>query len=112
MNLMIIDGNLTKDPVLRRTEGGTVVVEGTIANTERRKDREDTIFLSFTMFGASAETFERFFSKGKYALLEGKLREDTWEKNGETKYKKYLLVNNWSFGGAKKENSDEPNTPF
>jgi single-strand DNA-binding protein len=64
--------------------------------------KEEPTFVDITIFGARAEPFARYHTKGKPAFIEGTLRLDTWEdKNGGGKRSKlYVVADTWEFVGA------------
>ena len=83
-NKVILMGNLTRDPELRQTQSGTSVCRFSIAvnlsyNAQDGSSRDETCFCEIDCFGKSAENIAKFFSKGKPILVEGRLRQDSWE---------------------------------
>jgi single-strand DNA-binding protein len=107
-NRVILMGNLTRDPELRYTPNQTAICKFGLAVNRRFKDsqsgewKEEPTFVDVTIFGARAEPFARYHSKGKAAFVEGSLRLDTWEdKNGGGKRSKlYVVADNWEFVGS------------
>ena len=109
-NRVILMGNLTRDPETRFTGSGMAVVNFGLAVNERfggqdGQQQERTTFVDVTMFGKRGEAFARFHGKGKPALVEGKLRLDSWEdKNGGGKRSKlYVVADSWEFCGGGRE---------
>jgi single-strand DNA-binding protein len=111
-NKVILMGNLTRDPELRYTPNNMPICKFGLAVNRRFKDsqsgewKEEPTFIDVTIFGARAEPFARYHSKGKQAFIEGSLRLDTWEdKNGGGKRSKlYVVADTWEFvGGGKGE---------
>jgi single-strand DNA-binding protein len=98
INRVVISGNLTRDPELRSTAGGTSVLKMGLAVNDRRKNQqtgewEDVAnFVDVTMFGARAEAVSRFLSKGAKVAIEGKLRYSTWENQQGEKRSKLEVV--------------------
>lgn len=82
-NRITIEGNLVADVDLRFTTNGKAVAKGRIASTRTYEvggdEREDTTFISFELWGRSAEVFAERFSKGDRVTLVGRLAQDTWE---------------------------------
>jgi single-strand DNA-binding protein len=107
-NKVILMGNLTRDPELRFTGDKMAICKFGVAVNRRFKDsatgewKEQPTFVDVTIFGARAEPFARYHSKGKPCFLEGELRLDTWEdKNGGGKRSKlYVVANQWEFVGG------------
>jgi single-strand DNA-binding protein len=101
-------GNLTRDPELRYTANQTAICKFGLAVNRRFKDgqtgewKEEPTFVDVTIFGARAEPFARYHTKGKPAFIEGSLRLDTWDdKNGGGKRSKlYVVADTWEFVGA------------
>jgi len=95
-NRVIIVGNVTRDPELRYLGSGTAVVDLGIAVNDRRKDKsgewvEDTTFLDVTLWARTAEVASEYLSKGSPVLIEGRLKRDTWEKDGQ-KFSKVKII--------------------
>jgi single-strand DNA-binding protein len=107
-NRVILMGNLTRDPELRYTANQTAICKFGLAVNRRFKDgqtgewKEEPTFVDVTIFGARAEPFARYHTKGKPAFIEGSLRLDTWDdKNGGGKRSKlYVVADTWEFVGA------------
>ena len=107
-NKVILMGNLTKDPELRQTQGGVSVCRFSIALNENytAKDgtrRENPCFVEVDTFGKSAETIAKFFAKGRPILVEGRLRQDTWDdkQTGQKRSKLLVALERFSFVGDK-----------
>ena len=91
-NRVILVGNLTRDPELRYIPSGTAVTEIGLAVNDRRKTAsgewvEETTFIDVTLWGRTAEIACEYLSKGSSTLIEGRLKLDTWEKDGKKNYK-------------------------
>ncbi len=107
-NKVILMGNLTRDPEVRFTAGNMAICKFGMAVNRRFKDgqsgewKEEPTFVDITIFGARAEPFAKYHSKGKPCFIEGELRLDTWEdKNGGGKRSKlYVVANQWEFVGG------------
>ena len=89
INRVIISGNLTRDPELRSTAGGTSVLGFGVAVNDRRKNQQTgewedyPNFIDCTMFGARADALNKYLSKGTKVTIEGKLRWSQWERDGQ-----------------------------
>lgn len=91
-NRVILVGNVTRDIELRHIPSGTAVCEVGMAVNDRRKDAsgewiEETTFVDVTLWGRTAEVAAEYVTKGSSILIEGKLKLDTWEKDGKKQYK-------------------------
>lgn len=105
-NRAILIGNLTKDPEVRYTPGGTPVATVAIAVNSKHKGndgnmKEETLFIDAVVFGKQAETCGQYLSKGRPVLVEGRLRERRWEHEGQKKSKMEVVAGNVRFLGGK-----------
>ena len=91
-NSVCVAGNLTQDPELRTTNGGTSVCELRLAMNTRRKDTEETLFIDVTVWGAQAETCCKYLSKGRNVAVKGRLKDDSWENKEGNKVNKTIIV--------------------
>ncbi len=84
-NKVILVGNLTRDPELRYTHGGTSLCEVGMAVSRNWTDhstnerKEETTFVDVTLWGRTAEIAGEYLSKGRPCLIEGRLQLDQWE---------------------------------
>ena len=98
INRVCISGNLTRDPELRSTAGGTSVMGFGVAVNERRKNAQTgewedyPNFVDCTLFGKRAESLEQYLSKGAKVAIEGRLRYSSWEKDGQKRSKLGVIV--------------------
>lgn len=117
INRVVISGNLTRDPELRSTAGGTGVLSLGVAVNDRRKnpqtgDWEDyPNFIDCTMFGARAEAVARFLRKGQKVTIEGKLRWSQWERDGQKRSKIEVIVDEIEFMTARDSNQTAGGAP-
>ena len=87
-NRVVLVGNLTRDPELRYIPSGTAVTEIGLAINDRRKGPngdwiEETTFVDVTLWSRTAEIASEYLTKGASVLIEGRLKLDTWEKDGK-----------------------------
>jgi single-strand DNA-binding protein len=87
-NRVILVGNLTRDPELRYIPSGTAVTDIGLAVNDRRKNAsgewvDETTFVDVTLWARLAEIAGEYLSKGSPVLIEGRLKLDTWEKDGK-----------------------------
>ena len=94
-NRVILVGNLTRDPELRYIPSGTAVSEIGLAVNDRvkRGDQwvDETTFVDVTLWARTAEVANEYLSKGSSVLIEGRLKLDRWEKDGQ-KFSKLRVV--------------------
>ncbi len=90
-NRVVLLGNLTRDPELRYIGSGTAVSDIGLAINDRVKRNnewvEETTFVDVTLWGRTAEVANEYLSKGSSVLIEGRLKLDTWEKDGQKRSK-------------------------
>lgn len=97
-NKVIIAGNLTRDPELRYTPKGTAVARITLAvnrtwKGEGGESKEEVSFVDVDVWGRQAEVISQYMKKGRPLLVEGRLKQDTWEdKNTKQKQSKLKVV--------------------
>jgi single-strand DNA-binding protein len=90
-NRVILVGNLTRDVELRYTPSGTAVTDIAIAVNERVKRNEqwtdEVHYFDITLWGRTAEVAGEYLSKGSSVLIEGRLKLDRWEQDGQKRSK-------------------------
>jgi single-strand DNA-binding protein len=97
-NRVIIAGNLTRDPELRYTPKGTAVARITLAvnrtwKSETGETKEEVSFVDVDAWARQAEVIAQYMKKGRPLLVEGRLKQDTWEdKNTHQKQSKLKVV--------------------
>lgn len=103
-NKVILVGNLTRDIELRHTQGGTAVADVGLAVNDRVKRGDEWVdeatFVDITLFGRTAETASKYLSKGSPALFEGRLKLETWEKDGEKRSKMKVVCDRMQMLGG------------
>jgi len=83
-NRIILVGRLTRDPETKFATSGTQVSNFNLAvDRDYPKDSDNTDFIRIVAFGKTAEFVEKYMTKGKLVLVEGSLRINKWEKDGE-----------------------------
>lgn len=87
-NRVVLLGNVTRDPELRYIASGTAVTEIGLAVNDRRKTAsgewvDETTFVDVTLWGRTAEIAGEYVTKGSPLMIEGRLKLDTWEKDGK-----------------------------
>lgn len=105
-NRVILLGNLTRDVELRHTPGNQPVANFGIATSRRWRDssgelREETTFVDCEAWGRIAETMSQYLRKGRPVLIEGRLRLDQWEKEGQRFSRLRVVVENFQFVDAR-----------
>ncbi|MCZ7643681.1 MAG: single-stranded DNA-binding protein [Planctomycetota bacterium] len=109
INIVILAGNLTRDPEMRYTPSGTAVTTLGLAINRRYRDsktnewREDVTFVDVDLFSRQAEIASQYLSKGRPVLIEGSLRLDQWEdrQTGQKRSKLKVIGNRMQFIGGR-----------
>ncbi|MDR1923365.1 MAG: single-stranded DNA-binding protein [Planctomycetaceae bacterium] len=104
-NRVILAGNLTRDPELRHIPSGTSVTDIGLAINDRRKLPtgewvEDVTFVEITLWGRTAEIVCQFLTKGSPALIEGRLKYEAWEAEGQKRSKLKIVGERVEFIGG------------
>ncbi len=103
INRVNITGNLTRDPELRATQGGTQVLHLGVAVNDRRRNPQTgnwedyPNFIDCVMFGTRAEAIQRYLSKGTKVAIEGRLRYSSWERDGQKRSKIEVVIDEIEF---------------
>ena len=108
VNVVVITGNLTRDPELRHTGGGTAVCELRVAVNSRRKSQsgeweDKPNYFDVKVWGAQGENCSTYLSKGRPVAIEGRLDWREWEaKDGGGKRQKVeIIANSVQFLGSR-----------
>ena len=91
-NRVILLGNITRDVEIKYLQSGMAVTELGLAVNDRRKGQdgqwiEETTFVDVTLWGRTAEVAGEYLGKGSQVLIEGRLKLDTWETDGQKRSK-------------------------
>ena len=108
INRVNITGNLTRDPELRHTQAGTSVASFSLAVDRDFKDKstgeKGTDFIDIVAWRSSAEFVSRFFTKGRMAVVEGRLQIRDWkDKDGNNRRSAEVVADNIYFGDSKRD---------
>jgi single-strand DNA-binding protein len=108
INVVVITGNLTRDPELRSTPGGTSVCKLRVAVNSRRKDGQTgnwvdkPNYFDVTVWGAQGENCANYLSKGRPVAVEGRLDWREWEdKEGGKRQGVEIIANSVQFLGSR-----------
>ncbi len=115
-NRVIVMGNLTRDPELRYTAGRKAVSDVGLAINDRIKKEgewvEETTFVDVTLWGRTAEVANEYLAKGSPVLIEGRLKLETWEKDGQKRSKLKIVCDRMQMIGSRKNgNAADDNAP-
>jgi len=115
-NKVVLVGNVTRDPELRYIASGTAVTDIGLAVNDRRKTAtgewvEETTFVDVTLWGRTAEVAGEYVTKGSPLLIEGRLKLDTWEKDGKKNSKLRVVCERMQLLGGRGEGGRGPAAP-
>lgn len=112
MNHATLKGHLGGDPEVRFTPSGKPVCNVSLACSEKWKDKdgtqkERTDWIRLVIWGPRGEAFAKYHKKGSEALVSGKIRTDSYEKDGVKIHTTEVEVAEWFFVGGKAAASDD-----
>lgn len=104
-NRVVLMGNLTRTPEIRYTAGGTAVTDLGLAVNDRVKRNDEWVeeptFVTVTLWGRMAEVAGEYLEKGAPLLIEGRLKLEQWETEGEKRQRLKVVADNMTLLGAK-----------
>jgi single-strand DNA-binding protein len=107
INRVVLTGNLTRDPELRTTPGGTSVCSLRLACNTRRKDAsgnwvDKPNYFDITVWGAQGENCAQYLSKGRPVAVDGRLEWREWEdQNGNKRQSVEIVADSVQFLGSR-----------
>ena len=120
-NRVTLLGNLTRDIELKHAQSGLAIANIGLAVNDRIKRGDEWVdeatFVDCTLFGKTAEIASQYLSKGRAVLIEGRLKLDTWETDGQRRSKlsvvgdKMVMVGSPSDGGGSQQRSQAGSAP-
>ena len=112
LNKIILMGRLTRDPELRHTQTGTAVASFSLAVDRDFKDKatgdRTTDFIDVVAWRQTGEFVSRYFTKGRMAVVEGRLQIRDWtDKDGNKRRSAEVVADNLYFGDSRRDNGGE-----
>jgi len=116
-NQVTLMGNLTRDPELRTTPSGASVCSFSLALNRSYKNsegnwQEATDYIDIVAWGPLGERVAQYLTKGRPALVSGRLQSRSWEQDGQKRSKVEVVANDVTFlggpGGGGQVNQEEP----
>lgn len=116
LNRVVIMGRLTRDPELRHTQTGTPVASFSLAVDRDFKDKttgeKATDFIDIVAWRNSAEFVSHYFTKGRMAVVNGRLQTRTWkDKDGNNRKAVEVVADSIYFGDSKRDGGSAPSAP-
>jgi single-strand DNA-binding protein len=105
LNKVLLMGNLTRDPEVKYTPKGNAVGDLSIAINDSYKAQDGTIketvtYVDIEVWGRQAETCKQYLTKGRPVFVEGQLRLDQWEQEGQKRSKLKVRADRVQFLGS------------
>lgn len=112
VNKVILLGHLGADPEVKTFEGDNAVANVNLATTESYKDKQGnkvdvTEWHSLEFWGAQAKIAGQYLKKGSQIYVEGKIKTESWEKDGEKKYRTKIRVSSMTMLGGPKDSAQQ-----
>lgn len=115
LNRVILMGRLTRDPELRRTQSGTAVTSFSLAVDRDFKSQggeKETDFIDVVAWRSTAEFVSKYFTKGRMAVVEGRLQIRDWtDKEGQKRRSAEVIADNVYFGDSKRDGAADYGAP-
>ena len=115
LNRVTIMGRIVRDPELRRTQSGTAVTSFTLAvDRDFKSDNgeRETDFIDCVAWRSTAEFVEKYFSKGRMAVVSGRLQIRSWtDKDGTKRRSAEIVAESVYFCDSKREESQSYTAP-
>ena len=118
LNQIVLMGRMVRDPELRHTQNGTAVASFTLAVDRDFKDKQtgekETDFIDCVAWRHTAEFVSRYFSKGRMAVVEGRMQIRNWtDKEGNKRRSAEVLTDSVYFGDSRQsEGGNAPEESF
>ncbi|MDP6490946.1 MAG: single-stranded DNA-binding protein [Kiritimatiellia bacterium] len=111
LNRVFLMGNLTADPEVRYAPSGDAVGDLRMAINRRYKgrdgqDHDEVCYVSVVVWGRQAETCGQYLQKGSQVMVEGSLKFDQWEKDGQKHSRLLVRANRVQFLGGRPQGQD------
>ena len=102
LNRATLSGRLTADPELKYLPSGTAVANLRLASnrtfTSNGERREEVLFVDVEVYGKAGEALTQHKAKGDFLLVDGRLRQHTWERDGQRHSRLAIVADQVSFG--------------
>ena len=108
LNHIVLMGRLTRDPELRRTGSGIAVASFTLAVDRdfgsKESGEKETDFIDIVAWRSTAEFVSKYFTKGRMAVVSGRLQIRNWnDKDGNKRRSAEVVADNVYFGDSKRD---------
>jgi single-strand DNA-binding protein len=104
INHVVLVGRLTRDAELKYTAGGQAVCKFSIAVNRRRKNgdqwEDEANYFDVVLWGRQGESLNQYLVKGKLVGVDGELRQDRWQQDGQNRSRVEVVANNMQLLGG------------
>jgi len=116
-NIVVQMGRVVADPMIRYTPSGTAVCNFSLANNDmyvsNGEKKESVNYYDCQAWGKLAEVMTEYCKKGQQIIIEGRLKQDRWDdQDGKKRSKIIINIDNFTFVGGKKTESNEPSESY
>ncbi len=105
LNHVVLIGRLTRDAELKYTSGGQAVCKFSIAVNRRKKNgdqwEDEANFFDIVVWGRQGESLNQYLVKGKMVAVDGELRQDRWQQDGQNRSKIEIIANSLQLLGGR-----------
>ncbi len=112
LNSVNLMGNLTRDPEIKYVNSGKAVCNLSIANnrvyTSNGQKQTEVSYFDVEVWGQTAENCAKYLTKGRAILVEGRLKQERWEKDGKAQSRIKISANAIHFLPAAGKREDAP----
>jgi len=104
INRVVLIGRLTREAELKYTSGGQAVCKFSIAVNRRKKNgdqwEDEANFFDIIVWGRQGESLHPYLLKGKMVGIDGELRQDRWQQDGQNRSKVEIIANSLQLLGG------------
>lgn len=112
VNLMVLQGRLTKEPEAKMV-GDVSLCSFTVAWNEKYKDKETQLFMDCQAWRGTADFISKYFTKGQEIIVVGKCHTEKWQdKDGNNRSNIRMTVDTANFAGGKADNNSGGGSRF
>jgi len=108
LNTATFGGRLARDPESTATPTGKSVTKFTLVFDSGYGDYKKPVFMPVEAWGKAGEVIVKYLGKGDPLLVQGEIKQDTWEKDGQKRSMMKLNLQKFSFAGGKQQQQGEP----
>jgi len=108
LNKITVIGRITRTPELKSTSGGTSLCQFSIASSSGYGDKEYTNYFDCNLWGKRADSLHQYLMQGLQLAIEGEMRQNRWEKDGQKRSKIEINVSNIQFLARPKDDGSQP----